>query len=240
MKYNIVINQKAIMENNLSIIEYAILDVISTAPTWCTDITINNIVYYWIARQKLAEELKSFNLKPDTVYRHLKKLTEKGFLNYTKHGKKDCINLTTKSKKMFSSTMSDTNPSYYVGSKSEKNSETNPTYNNTKEDNYTSIIKEKIDFSKHTNINQLACMEWIKYKRYKNKVGITKTLNFLNKYPMTTQQEIVDASIMNEYKGLYEPRYKPKQTLVEKNRETLKGYMQEFSNDSYIEAEEIQ
>ncbi len=137
MKYNININQKAIIENKLSIIEYAILDVISTAPTWCSNITINNIVYYWIARQKLAEELKSFNLKPDTVYRHLKKLTKKGFLNYTKHSKKDCINLTTKSKKMFSSTMSEINPNYYVGNKSEKNSEINPTYNNTKEDNNT-------------------------------------------------------------------------------------------------------
>jgi len=48
---------------------------------------------------------------------------------------------------------------------------------------------------------------------------------------------------MNGWKGLFEPKNKPKQTLAEKNRETLKQYVKEFSgniNDDYIEAEAIQ
>ena len=63
----------------------------------------------------------------------------------------------------------------------------------------------------YTNINQDAFNEWMKYKKYKNKGAITKTLNMLNKYDYQTQQEMVDKSIMNEYKGLFEPKQNQKQ-----------------------------
>jgi len=58
----------------------------------------------------------------------------------------------------------------------------------------------------HENINTKALMEWMDYKKYKSKGAVTKTLNMLNKYDHQTQQEMVDKSIMNEYKGLFEPK----------------------------------
>ena len=55
-------------------------------------------------------------------------------------------------------------------------------------------------------INTQAFNEWLDYKKYKTIAPITKTINFLNKYDFATQQQIVDASIMNNYKGLFEPK----------------------------------
>lgn len=60
--------------------------------------------------------------------------------------------------------------------------------------------------SEYANININAFNEWMTYKKYKNKGAITKTLNMLNKYNHQTQQDMVDKSIMNEYKGLFEPK----------------------------------
>jgi hypothetical protein len=71
------------------------------------------------------------------------------------------------------------------------------------------LIKKELTVqvpNEYANINQNAFNEWIVYKKYKNKGAITKTLNMLNKYDFQTQQEMVDKSIMNEYKGLFEPK----------------------------------
>ena len=65
--------------------------------------------------------------------------------------------------------------------------------------------------NEYSNINQNAFNEWMAYKKYKNKGAITKTLNMLNKYDFKTQQEMVDKSIMNEYKGLFEPKQSKQQ-----------------------------
>ena len=74
--------------------------------------------------------------------------------------------------------------------------------------------------NEYTNINQNAFNEWMAYKKYKNKGAITKTLNMLNKYDFQTQQEMVDKSIMNEYKGLFEPKQskQPMQSFKDQER----------------------
>ena len=130
MKYNITINQPKMIENDLNITQWCILDVISVAPTWSEPITKDGQIYFWIARQKIAEELKGLDLKPDTIYRNIKKLVELGFLEYVKLGKKDLIRLSAKGKKLFISTMSDMNPN-----NEPKNSDMNPTYNYTNKQN---------------------------------------------------------------------------------------------------------
>lgn len=88
--------------------------------------------------------------------------------------------------------------------------------------------------SEYTNINQQAFNEWMAYKKYKNKGAITKTLNMLNKYDFQTQQEMVDKSIMNEYKGLFEPKQKKSKT--DKNIEVAKSWIEEndFLNPNFI------
>ena len=68
-----------------------------------------------------------------------------------------------------------------------------------------SQTEEKIEDSGE-QINKQALSEWLDYKNYKNIAPITKTINFLTKYDFVTQQQIVDSSIMNGYKGLFEPK----------------------------------
>jgi len=84
------------------------------------------------------------------------------------------------------------------------------------------IVIEKLE--EFTNVNQSALNEWISYKKYKSQGAITKTLNMLNKYSFEVQQEMVDKSIMNEYKGLFEPKQQPqsfKQQEQSQDRERI-------------------
>ena len=77
----------------------------------------------------------------------------------------------------------------------------------------------------YQNINQNAFNEWMSYKKYKNKGAITKTLNMLNKYSHEVQQEMVDLSIGNEYKGLFPP--KKKFSCTENNINVAKSWLDE-------------
>lgn len=124
-----------------------------SASTWAKGYLMpDNEISYWVARQVVCDELPLLNMKPDTVYRHMKSLSELGVIDYQKDGKKDMIRVTKKGKKYLSSryvgnkselgnsTMSEINPSKQqnseinpnlLGNKSEKNSEINPTYQDT-------------------------------------------------------------------------------------------------------------
>ena len=122
MKYHLHINQEKAIELGLNLNQAHILDLLCSASTWAEPIVINGEVYYWVARQKVCSELPLLDLKPDTAYRHLKKLAELGVIEYIKDGKKDLIKVSEKGK------------GYYVGNKSEKtrkqireSSEINPT-----------------------------------------------------------------------------------------------------------------
>ena len=137
MKYNITLNQPAMIEYNLNVAKFVILDVLSVAPTWCNPVVKENEVYFWVARQKISEELKAFDYKPNTIFKYLKELNTLGFIDYIKDGKKDLIRLTNKGKSIFTA-MLEKNPDYYVGKKSEESLEKNPTYNNTNNHNNTS------------------------------------------------------------------------------------------------------
>ena len=103
-----------------------------------------------------------------------------------------------------------------------------------KKDRYKEKIKKEINYSDFSLVNQEACEEWFKYKKYKTKAPITKTLNFLSKYPKETQQQIVNTSIMNGYKGLFPPKQQFKKTLDEKNNEFLDKYFDEAIDTEVI------
>ncbi len=80
-------------------------------------------------------------------------------------------------------------------------------------------------------INQQSLNEWLDYKKYKSQSAITKTGNFLSKYSFEVQQQIVDTSIMNNYKGLFEPKQSNqqksfKQQDAETSRNKVDAYLQ--------------
>ena len=221
MKFNINLNQPLMIEHNLNVTLWCVLDVISVAPTWCDPVIKGKEIYFWIARQKIAEELKSLDLKPDTIYRNIKKLVELGFLEHEKLGKKDLLRLSKKGKNLFTA-MSDLNPNNYVGNKSENNSDTNPTYNYTNTNNYTnnkSKQKESIldqvneifsELETNNPLNIKSYQEWIEdlkeRKQGLTKGAIKKQLKMLCNYSQEVQCQIIDKSIQNRYKGLFAPK----------------------------------
>lgn len=192
MKFNITLNQPQMIKHNLNVTQWCILDIISIAPSWCEAITKDGEVYFWIARQKIAEELKALDLKADTIYRILKKLVVLGFLEYEKSGKKDLIKLSKKGKDLFVSAMSETNPNHYVGNKSENNSEKNPTYNNT-------ITNNKTQYDDFINYLKKAC-------KYKTKVTKTKDGEVLFKQIENKHQLVKDYINHQELKKEYSVR----------------------------------
>lgn len=143
MKYNLHVNQVQAIELGIKNINQALIfDLLSICAVWAEEEIIDNKVYYFVARQKIADELKILDLKLDTVYRHLKSLADIGVIEYKKSGKKDCIRITKKGKKYHSNTMSEINPNFEentmseinpkkLGNKSEKHSDLFPTYNTT-------------------------------------------------------------------------------------------------------------
>lgn len=89
--------------------------------------------------------------------------------------------------------------------------------------------------NEYQNINQNAFNEWMSYKKYKNKGAITKTLNMLNKYDFQTQQEMVDKSIMNEYKGLFEPKQskQPMQSFKQQDEAYTRNVVNSYLDSGY-------
>jgi len=168
MRYSLYINQPIALELGIeNTSEAFIFDYLIIAPTWAEPIIIDNQVYYWVARQKICDEHPLLNLKPDTVYRYLKKLKQKNLINYIKEGKRDCISITKLGKKYISKTMSEKNPS-----KSGKKSESTrkkirhiniPSYSSTNyHDNQVKTPKKEDDVGQYLYITKF------KFKKEKN------------------------------------------------------------------------
>lgn len=114
MRFSTYINNAKCLEWNLNANQGALFDLLNQAPAWAKEIIIDGVVYYWVSRNAVIEELPLFYSKPDTVYRHFVEFHKKGLIVYQKHGDKDLIRLTEKGKTW-----------------NEFNSDLNPTNNNT-------------------------------------------------------------------------------------------------------------
>lgn len=150
MRYTHNINASRCIEWGLNLNQGALVDIINQASSWAAVSQIDGITYYWVSRNKVVSEIPLAYSKPDTVYRALKLLAEKGVIEHIKDGKKDLVRLTEKGKnwnvagtsqgdlKLGNKSESEINPNK-LGNKSENNSEENPTYNNTSNSPNTNI-----------------------------------------------------------------------------------------------------
>jgi len=84
---------------------------------------------------------------------------------------------------------------------------------NKQKNSLSSQISTKLQEAENV-INLNAFNEWQDYKKYKSIAPISKTINFLSKYDFSMQQQIVDSSIMNGYKGLFEPKQQTQQKNI--------------------------
>jgi hypothetical protein len=113
------------------------------------------------------------------------------------------------------------------------------TDNNT--DNNTDNIKEKKEKKKKPeeleyppNLNIEAFNDWLDYKgkSYSHR-GKVLSMNKLSKYGHSTQQEMVNNSIINGWSGLFEIKVNNPKSKISQNRENIERFSQEFfGNDS--------
>ena len=171
MRFSTYINNQKAIEWGLNANQAALFDLLNQAASWAEEVIVDGVVYYWVSRNKVLEELPLFYKTSDTVYRHFAELDEKGLIIYLKqgkHGDKDLIRLTEKGKSWNEfkpekiRDNSEINPSLgdELGNKSEitrkqirDNSEINPTNNNT---NYKNTIDH--NNKKTTQKNSLALL----------------------------------------------------------------------------------
>lgn len=158
MRYTHNINASKCLEWGLNLNQGALVDIINQSASWATPCVVKGVTYYWVSRNKIVNEIPVAYSKPDTVYRALRTLSEKGIIEHIKDGKKDLVRLTEKGKswnvvgtpqgdsKLGNKSESEINPNK-LGNKSENNSEEYPTYNNTSNspntNNPNTIVTEK-------------------------------------------------------------------------------------------------
>lgn len=161
MRFSTYINNQKSLEWGLNANQAALFDLLNQASSWAEEVVVDGVVYYWVSRNKVIEELPLFYKTGDTVYRHFSELNEKGLIVYLKqgkHGDKDLIRLTEKGKSWNefrpeqTRDNSEINPNKQpeLGNKSEiirkqirDNSEINPTNNNTNYKNTTNHNNKK-------------------------------------------------------------------------------------------------
>lgn len=130
MRYTVFINQKRALEWGMSLQEAFVYAFLYELPSWAETLTIGNQIYYFAARQMVAEQIPLLSKKTDTVYRYFKKLEGLGLIELIRVGNRDYIALTSEAEKW----NSENNPT--LGKSSEQtrkiirpSSENNPTDN---------------------------------------------------------------------------------------------------------------
>lgn len=70
MRFSSYINNQKCLEWGLNANQGALFDLLNQACSWAKEILVDGVVYYWVSRNKVLEELPLFYKKADTVYRH--------------------------------------------------------------------------------------------------------------------------------------------------------------------------
>lgn len=95
LKFYVGFNQLKAKEFGLQNVNQAhVFDLLFSASAWASPVTLAGELFYWVDRRKICDELEFFDLKPDTVFRHLKGLASLGLIDYQKSGRRDCVRIT--------------------------------------------------------------------------------------------------------------------------------------------------
>ena len=81
MKRSSFINNDKCLEWGINATQGALFDLLVHLSTWAEEVVIDGMVFYWVAREKVVEELPLYYSKADTVYRHLIDLQKRGLID---------------------------------------------------------------------------------------------------------------------------------------------------------------
>lgn len=98
MTYTIFIDQRFAVANDLTIVQTTTLAACMTLPTWTNTITVDGVVWYQYSEIKMVEDFPLLFGIPKRVYKNLKELADKGFLELSSFGKTKYLRFTEKCK----------------------------------------------------------------------------------------------------------------------------------------------
>lgn len=150
---------------------------------------------------------KLFNIDEVTISRKLSKLVSKGYIkiDYKRRGA-EVVNREIRLTKMLTD---DLQKSQSTINKNVKDNNISSNNINKKE-----TLTNLVNSVKTHLLNKSALMEWLEFKKYNyQKIGVEKLVKMLIEYSYENQQKIVDTSIRNNWKGLFDIKVetKPKQ-----------------------------
>lgn len=96
MRYTTRINNRKCMEWGINAGQAALFDLLNECAGWAKPMVINGEVFYWVSRHLVIEELPLFFNKPDTAYRAMKALEEKGLIEYQRSAGWELVRITPK------------------------------------------------------------------------------------------------------------------------------------------------
>ena len=98
MTYNILIDQRFAVENELTIVQTTTLAACMTLPTWTNTITVDGIVWYQYSEKKMVDDFPLLFSIPKRVYKNIKELADRGFIELSSFGKTKYLRFTEKCK----------------------------------------------------------------------------------------------------------------------------------------------
>lgn len=98
MTYNILIDQRFAVANGLTIVQTTTLAACMTLPTWTNIITVDGIVWYQYSETKMVDDFPLLFSIPKRVYKNIKELADRGFIELSSFGKTKYLRFTEKCK----------------------------------------------------------------------------------------------------------------------------------------------
>ena len=98
MTYNILIDQRFAVTNELTIVQTTTLAACMTLPTWTNTITVDGIVWYQYSETKMVDDFPLLFSIPKRVYKNIKELADRGFIELSSFGKTKYLRFTEKCK----------------------------------------------------------------------------------------------------------------------------------------------
>lgn len=98
MTYNILIDQRFAVANKLTIVQTTTLAACMTLPTWTNTITVDGIVWYQYSETKMVNDFPLLFSIPKRVYKNIKELADRGFIELSSFGKTKYLRFTEKCK----------------------------------------------------------------------------------------------------------------------------------------------
>lgn len=98
MQYTVSINQSKAQEWGLNAQQAMLFAFVYECPSWCNPVTKDGVVFFALSKLKIVEELPLLTDKPDTAYRMLRALRDKGLIDLDSTNAITLVRLTEKAK----------------------------------------------------------------------------------------------------------------------------------------------